>query len=201
MSPASNISTSEQSSTHKRQAILDFVVTLFLMTKMSFYSEDLHLWWPACIVTVQKWQWFAKVLIASTAILGPVLLFGLTRSDRRKSCSFIRSDRGSMVFIHYGQTGRNGAIQNDQPNQPTIPTGPRIAPFFYYHGRSTGETTVRLVSSVQSDRIKEQALMLDVVALTFRTINCHIAYSDDERSMRYKLWLVLIDLQGANQLR
>jgi len=63
-----------------------------------------------------------------------------------------------MVFFHHGQTVRNDSVQNDQPNQPTIPTGQRIALFFYYHGRSADEATVRLVSSVRSDRIKEQAL-------------------------------------------
>jgi len=59
-----------------------------------------------------------------------------------------------MVFCYHGQTGRNGSVQNDQPNQPN---GPRIALFFYYRVRSTGESPVRLVSSVRSDRIKEQA--------------------------------------------
>jgi len=32
-----------------------------------------------------------------------------------------------MVLFYHGQTGRNGSVQNDQPNQPTVPTGPRIA--------------------------------------------------------------------------
>jgi len=40
------------------------------------------------------------------------------------------------MFYYDGQTGRNGSVQNDQPNQPTVPTGPRIAQFFYYHGRT-----------------------------------------------------------------
>jgi len=59
-----------------------------------------------------------------------------------------------MVFFDHGQTGRNGSVQNDQPNQPTVPTGPRIAQFFF----TTGEPTVGLVSSVRSDRLKAQAL-------------------------------------------
>jgi len=40
-----------------------------------------------------------------------------------------------MVFFYHDQTGRNGSVQNDQP---TVPTGPRIALFFYYHGRTNG---------------------------------------------------------------
>jgi len=55
-----------------------------------------------------------------------------------KASSFIRSDPGSMVFFYHSQTGRNGSVQNDQPNQPT---DPRIALFFYYYGRYTGEQT------------------------------------------------------------
>jgi len=43
-----------------------------------------------------------------------------------------------MVFFYYGQTGRNGSVQNYQPNQPTVPTGQRIALFFYYHGWTNG---------------------------------------------------------------
>jgi len=43
-----------------------------------------------------------------------------------------------MVFFYHGQTGRNGSVQNDQPHQPTVPTGLRIALFFYYHGRTNG---------------------------------------------------------------
>jgi len=81
---------------------------------------------------------------------------------------YIRSDRGSMVFCYHGQTRGNDSVQNDQPNQPT---GPRIALFFYYHGRSTGEPTVRLVSSIRSDRIKEQALIVDVVSWYIKLTN------------------------------
>ena len=40
--------------------------------------------------------------------LGPVILFGRTQTDRE-----------SIVFFYYGQTGRNGSVQNDRPNQPT----------------------------------------------------------------------------------
>jgi len=59
-----------------------------------------------------------------------------------------------MVFFYHGQTGRNGSVQNDQPNQPTV------------HGlhcsfTTTGEPTVRLVNSVRFNRLKEQALRLE----------------------------------------
>jgi len=36
---------------------------------------------------------------AKAILIGPVLLIGPTMSDRLKYCSFIRSDRGSMVRV------------------------------------------------------------------------------------------------------
>jgi len=72
-----------------------------------------------------------------------------------------------MVFFCHAQTGRNGSVQNNQPNQPT---GPRIALFLYYRGRSTGESPVRLVWSVRSDRIKEQALRRRVLTENLNSV-------------------------------
>jgi len=62
-------------------------------------------------------------------------VFFLLRSD-------LVYDSDWRCVSYLGQTGRNGSVQNDQPNQPT--GRPRIALFFYYYGRSTG----RMVCSV-----------------------------------------------------
>jgi len=80
-----------------------------------------------------------------------------------------------MVFFYRGQTGRNGSVQNDQPNQRST-----VCSVLYYHGRSTGEPTVRLVRSVRSDPIKEQALSLWCGSTVF----------SQRCGCRYLLWAV-----------
>jgi len=71
-----------------------------------------------------------------------------------------------MVFFYHGQTGRNGSVQNDQP------TNQRFQPVHGLHCSFiiTGEPTVRLVSSVRSDRLKEQALSLSLLAVIGRLL-------------------------------
>jgi len=99
-----------------------------------------------------------------------------------RACSFIRSDPlwpPEKPFFYsvgpqvYGVLlSRSDRVKWFGPKRPTVPTGPRIALSFYYHGRCTGEPMVRLVSSFRSDRIKEQAIssLTFVIILSFNLL-------------------------------